>query len=425
MSGGAPPGSADLVIIGGGLAGVGTAYYAAKRGVIAIVLEKGEVGGEQSSRAWGYVRQQERDPLELAMMMASNALWRDLESELRADLDWRMSGNLGIARNEAQLEDYRRWHQIGATHGLETQLVSADELRELLPDIRGDWLGGLHTPSDGHASPPKTIAAFAAAARRLGVIIRTGCATLAIDVRSERVRGVQTEHGYIASERVVCAAGAWSSRLLRPIGVRLPQLRVRASVGLTGPAPPLVPVAAWSPEIAFRQRPDGVLVLARFDHADHDLTLGSLLQSRRFIPTLRAGSERVSFHLGLPFIRDLADRILPSGLGSDPARRWAVGLPPTNRQSPEHALNEFKRLFAAARDLNIEDRWSCYLDLTPDMLPALGPVAGIEGLTIATGLSGHGFAMAPIIGKVSADAALGADPGLGLDAFSVRRWEAP
>lgn len=79
MSGDTPPGSAELVIIGGGLAGVGTAYYAAKRGVAAIVLEKGEVGCEQSSRAWGYVRQQERDPLELAMMMASNALWRNLE----------------------------------------------------------------------------------------------------------------------------------------------------------------------------------------------------------------------------------------------------------------------------------------------------------------------------------------------------------
>ena len=57
MSGDTPPGSAEFVIIGGGLAGVGTAYYAAKRGVAAIVLEKGEVGCEQSSRAWGYVRQ--------------------------------------------------------------------------------------------------------------------------------------------------------------------------------------------------------------------------------------------------------------------------------------------------------------------------------------------------------------------------------
>jgi glycine/D-amino acid oxidase-like deaminating enzyme len=175
---------------------------------------------------------------------------------------------------------------------------------------------------------------------------------------------------------------AWSSRLPSRIGIHIPQLRVRASVGLTGPAEPLIPVAAWSPEIAFRQRPHGVVVLARFDHADHDLTLGSLLQ----------------------------------------ARRWALGLPPTNDHSPEHALTQFKRLFAGADRLSIQDRWSCYLDITPDMLPVLGRAPGFDGLTIATGLSGHGFAMAPIVGKVTADCALGVSAKFDLSAFSASRW---
>jgi glycine/D-amino acid oxidase-like deaminating enzyme len=215
---------------------------------------------------------------------------------------------------------------------------------------------------------------------------------------------------------------AWSSRLPSRIGINIPQLRVRTSVGLTGPVEPLIPVAAWSPEIAFRQRPDGVVVLARFDHADHDLTLGSLLQARRFVPTLRVSSEEISFHLGLPFIRDLADRLLPGVLGTDRARRWALGLPPTNAHSPEHALSQFKRLFAGADRLSIQDRWSCYLGITPDMLPVLGRAPGFDGLTIATGLSGHGFAMAPIVGKVTADCALGVSAKFDLSAFSASRW---
>ena len=415
--------NADLVIIGAGLAGVSTAYYAAKCGVRSVlVLDKGAVGGEQSSKAWGFVRQQQRDPLELPLMMGSNALWQTLEAELDADLEWRKSGNLGIARDESEFDEYRSWKEVGDAQGLPTRLLRGDEVRELLPGIQGEWIGGLVTPSDGHASPPKTTAAFAAAAGRLGASIETDCAAISIDVRNERVRGVNTERAYVATERAVCAAGAWSSRLLGPLGIRLPQLRVRASVGLSSPSDPLVPVAAWSPEIAFRQRPDGVMVLARFDHADHDLTLSSLLRARYFLPTFRDTREDVSFHLGLPFLRDLADRLLPRGLGPDPARRWSVGLPPTNHQSPEQALVHFKRLFSAAERLRIEDRWSCYMDVTPDMLPALGPVAGIEGLTVATGLSGHGFAMAPIIGKVTAASALGEDSGFDLGAFSVRRW---
>ena len=415
-------GSADVVVIGAGLAGVSTAYYLTRHGVAPVVLEKDEIGAEQSSRAWGFVRQQERDPIELPLMMASNALWRDLQSELDADLEFTMSGNLGIARHPHQLEAYRRWQAVGDAHGLETQLVSADEVRELLPGIRGEWSGGLLTPSDGHASPPKTTAAFAAAARRGGASIETGCASLSIDVREGRVRGVRTEKGYLATERVVCAAGAWSSRVLRPIGIRLPQLRVRASVGVTRPTGTLVPVASWTPEIAFRQRPDGAVVAARFDHADHDLSLTSLLEARSFLPAFRSTHERVHFHLGALFLRDLADRALPRCVGRDRARRWAVGVARTNRRSPEHALRTLKQLFDAARDLTLADCWSCYMDITPDMLPVLGPAPGIEGLTIATGLSGHGFAMAPIVGKVSADSALGEDPGFDLDAFSVARW---
>ena len=343
------------MVIGAGLAGVATAYYLTRHGVAPLVLEKDEVGAEQSSRAWGFVRQQERDPLELPLMMASNALWRDLQSELDADLEFTMSGNLGIARHAHELEAYRSWQAVGDAHGLETRLVSADEVRELLPGIRGEWSGGLLTPSDGHASPPKTTAAYAVAARRGGASIETGCASLSIDVRAGRVRGVRTEKGYVATERVVCATGAWSSRVLRPVGIRLPQLRVR-------------------------------------------------------------------FHIGALFLRDLADRALPRRIGRDRARRWAVGTAPTNRRGPEHALRTLKQLFDAAHGLILADCWSCYMDITPDMLPVLGPAPGIEGLTIATGLSGHGFAMAPIVGKVSADSALGEDPGFNLDAFSTARW---
>ena len=217
--------SADLIIIGAGISGSAAAYYAAQLNVKALVLDKGAVGGEQSSRAWGYVRQQGRDERELALMMASNALWRDLEADLDADVEWRMSGNLGIAQTESGMQKYRQWLGVAQAHGLDTRLVNASELTELMPALHGTWAGGLITASDGHASPTKTTAAFATAARRLGVEFREGCGVVRIVLEGGRVRGVLTERGFIATERVICAAGAWSSRLLRPLGINLPQLR--------------------------------------------------------------------------------------------------------------------------------------------------------------------------------------------------------
>ena len=111
--------SADVVVIGAGLAGVSTAYYLTRRGVAPVVLEKDEVGAEQSSRAWGFVRQQERDPVELPLMMASNALWRDLQSELDADLEFTMRRQPGdrpapaTARSLSALAGGRRRARAG------------------------------------------------------------------------------------------------------------------------------------------------------------------------------------------------------------------------------------------------------------------------------------------------------------------------
>ncbi|MBV38952.1 MAG: hypothetical protein CMM23_09930 [Rhodospirillaceae bacterium] len=86
--------TADVVVIGAGIAGTATAYYLAKGGASVIVCEKGEIAGEQSSRNWGFVRQQGRDPAEIPLMMEANKIWRGLERELNADLEWLSAGNL-------------------------------------------------------------------------------------------------------------------------------------------------------------------------------------------------------------------------------------------------------------------------------------------------------------------------------------------
>jgi glycine/D-amino acid oxidase-like deaminating enzyme len=121
--------STDVVVVGGGIVGCASAYYLAKRGVSVVVCEKGDVGLEQSSRNWGFVRQQGRDAAELPLMMACNRIWQGLEAELQADLEWIQGGNLVLAYDHKRLALFEQWLPLSKEHGLETRLLTSQQLR--------------------------------------------------------------------------------------------------------------------------------------------------------------------------------------------------------------------------------------------------------------------------------------------------------
>src|SRR5215210_9379155 len=98
------PKRADVVVIGGGIIGVFTAYYLAKRGLTVALVEKGRIGAEQSSRNWGWCRQQNRDARELPMAMKSLDLWERFGAESGEDTGFRRCGLLYLSNDEAELE---------------------------------------------------------------------------------------------------------------------------------------------------------------------------------------------------------------------------------------------------------------------------------------------------------------------------------
>src|SRR5215467_13104135 len=100
---------ADVVVVGGGIAGCATAYNLARRGVRVTLVERGEIAGEQSGRNWGFVRQQGRDPFEVPLMMESNRIWRGLERELDADIEWIQGGNLALAAGADRMALFEEW----------------------------------------------------------------------------------------------------------------------------------------------------------------------------------------------------------------------------------------------------------------------------------------------------------------------------
>jgi glycine/D-amino acid oxidase-like deaminating enzyme len=177
-----------VAIIGGGIIGVSTALELAERGVDVALIEKGVIGGEQSSRNWGWCRQMGRDRREIPLILESLAAWRGINQRIGAETGFRQCGIIYLCETEAELATREKWHHdIARPFGLATRLVSAAEADRLQPGSTRKWVGALYTENDGRAEPFKAAPAIALGARGKGAKIVTGCAVRGIETRAGRI----------------------------------------------------------------------------------------------------------------------------------------------------------------------------------------------------------------------------------------------
>jgi glycine/D-amino acid oxidase-like deaminating enzyme len=399
-----PNSSADVVIIGGGIVGLATACYLARRKVGVVLLEKGRLAWEQSSRNWGFVRQQGRDPAELPMMVQANRLWRAIGEEADADTEWRQGGNLALAQSEEALALYEEGREQARQHGIDTRVLSKAEVRALLPDYQGPYLGGLHTPSDGQADPYKGTLAFAKAARQAGADLREYVAVEGFELAGGHIAGVRTTQGSIATNTVVCAAGAHSAFLARMVGLSLPQRAVRSSVARTAPLPHITDLGVWGGTVGFRQTRDGRVVLGRTSAgvADYDVTLDGLRHLRLFLPIFLKNRDMFRMRVGKPLWQDIWRRIPGTAGHRHPFAHAVDEEPPVNEKTLASSAALFQTYFPHLGPVTIEHRWAGLIDATPDLLPVLGEARARPGFIFATGFSGHGFGLGPGAGHALA-----------------------
>jgi glycine/D-amino acid oxidase-like deaminating enzyme len=415
------PAVVDVAIIGGGIVGCSTAYFLARSGVSVAVFEKGRIGGEQSGRNWGWVRQQCRSPVELPLMMQSLRLWKELPAQLGEDLGFRQGGTLYLAENEVELAGLAEWLAVAREHGLDTTIIAGRELKAAF--AAGDrWTGALYTPSDARAEPSRATRAIARGAKAAGALILSRTAVRGIESAAGRVAGVVTEHGRVAAGAVVCAAGAWTRLFCGSLGIRVPQLSVLNSVARTAPAPELLAGQAWSPAIAFRRRADGGYTVAHGHTSIHSIVPASFREGLKFLPAIRASRESVRITAGSAFFRALAtpkrwpldrespferERVLNPAPDAQVLREMRAGL---TRWLPELAATPFV------------ETWGGMIETSPDVLPIIAPVESLGDFFIATGFSGHGFGIGPGAGKLIAGMVSGsADPAT-LAGFRLSRF---
>jgi glycine/D-amino acid oxidase-like deaminating enzyme len=402
--------------------GCAAAWYLTRRGLSVVVLDKSRIAGQQSSRAWGFVRQQGREAAEVPLMMASIALWKELERELNFDLEWRQGGCLYVATDDEDWASFQQWLEVARQYGLDTRTLDRRQIDTVVSGMQGPALGGLYTPSDGQAEPRRVAAAYAARAAEAGALFFEGCGVLGVERAGGAIAGVVTERGTVRTSRLICAAGASSWRLLATLGLELPQQAVRGTCMRTNALPPISASTFWGHGLGVRQRANGAINLADDMQADVDMTLGHLRALKWFLPELWKQRDKFKFHLNGACLRDLRER-LPGGVSA--AQRLLEPRDPQPQPNPSHApraLRKLRALFPALRDAQVVEAWAGLIDVLPDGIPVLDAPAQVPGLTIATGFCGHGFAMGPIVGKLLAEMNDGGQASLDLSAFRLQRF---
>jgi glycine/D-amino acid oxidase-like deaminating enzyme len=399
--------AADVVVIGGGIVGLSTAYFLAKRNVKVVLVDKGRLAWEQSSRNWGFVRQQGRDPAELPMAVLSTSIWRNVAGAHGDEIDWRQGGNLALAMDEDDLDRYTEGARAAQAVGIDTRVLTRQEVAAIVPDLRAGYLGGLYTATDGQADPLEGTLTFARLARAAGVDVREYCAVDRIYTDSSRstVTGIATTDGDIRVGKIVCAAGAHSGWLARMAGLSLPQRTVRSTVVMTNPLPRFTDAAIWVSGLGIRQRRDGGVVLGRAaaGTADHDVTLDTFRHMKLFLPIYMKHRQFFRMHLGTPFVRDLLRHIPGTEGARHPFAHVIDYEPRPNSSTAEGSVRVFREYFPNLGGVTIARVWAGVIEATPDLLPVLGEVEALRGFYFATGFSGHGFGLGPGAGYTVAE----------------------
>lgn len=417
------PDTVDVVVIGGGIAGVSTALALAERRVSVALCEKGLIAGEQSGRNWGWVRQAGRDPAEIPLAMLSLTLWSGMNQRIRDDSGFRQTGIAYLCRNARQEAEYEAWLSYARTYGVDSKMLGRQQLPDHFPGMVDGFSAALHTPSDGRAEPWKAAPAIARAAIRAGAHIFTGCAVRDVERSAGRVSGVVTEHGRIGCSSVVLAGGAWSRLFAGNLGLDFPQLKVLGTVARSSPVAGVPDMPVGADNFAFRRRLDGGFTIARRSIGIAQVVPDSFRLFSEFAPTLIKSWSELRLRIGNRFIEEWRT---PKSWRPDeisPFERNRILDPAPIEDLNHDGLANLIKAFPVFASSKIVQTWAGLIDVTPDAVPVISSVGALPGFFIASGFSGHGFGLGPGAGQLMAEIVTGSDASVDPSPFRFERFK--
>lgn len=363
----------DIVIVGSGIVGCGTAYNLALKGYSVTVLEKNlSIGDGGSTRNGGGVRQSGRKTEELPIARYSvNELWPNLSSRLGIDTEYCQQGNLRLGKTSKDIEDLEAIVKRSKAQGLDIRMLTGNQAREINPYLSGEVIGASWCPTDGHANPLKVTLGYYMKAKALGVSFITDEEVIQFGMANGSLKYVHTNHHEYECSRVLVCAGYESIQLLSPYSIQLPMTKLVLDVLVTE-----------KKEKMF----DQMLGTAGADFYGHQAKNGS------FIFGGTAGITEASY----------SD--FTQGIDMKDTCKGVVGYLPS------------------LKDIKVVRSWTGEIDVMSDHMPVISPIDQIPGLTLACGFTGHGFGIGPAVGEMLSEMITERPTTLNMKAFSYKRF---
>jgi glycine/D-amino acid oxidase-like deaminating enzyme len=371
------PKKVDVVIIGGGIVGVSTALALTRKGHSVALCEKGRIGGEQSSRNWGWCRAMGRDSREIPLIQESLRHWKGLDAVVGADVGFRECGILYLCETEGDMQGYEPWLEHARHHQIGSRLISASEVQAVMPGLRRKVAGALYTPSDARAEPAMAAPAIARAVQALGASVMTQCAVRAIETEAGRASGVITEKGGIRCQAVVLAGGSWSRLFCGNLDLDLPQLKVLGSVLRTQRLDDAPETSTAGSDFAFRKRADGGYTIAHGGLSTAEITPDSFRLFGAFLPALRKEWRAIRLHLGRQFLDEWGWKRRWKADEITPFEAVRVLDPQPDDRLLDTALVNLRKAHRAFEPAVEAQRWGGLIDVTPDAVPVISGVAAL------------------------------------------------
>ena len=371
------PGTASVVVIGGGVVGCSIAYHLARRGQRdVVVLERESVGAGTTSKAAGGIRSQFPTETEIRFSLEAIGVFERFAEEFGADIGYRKIGYLFLISDAEDLAGYRERMALQRRLGVDVREITPAEAKAIVPALRvDDLIAAVWGPTDGMAGPAEVTNGFARRARELGARIVEGVDVTAIDVERGRVRGVRTSQGAIAAPIVINAAGPVAARVGRLAGVDVAVHPRRRHIFFTEPFPEI----------------PGPVPLT---------------------------TDRAS---GFYFRKEMEQLLLSPGDVEDIGEDFTV---PVDRARIDETVEKALHRIPIVEKARIAGGWAGLRPLTPDDHAIIGWAPNVEGFFLAVGFGGHGFQHSPATGRYVSEWLLDGKPSLDLSLFDPGRFAA-
>ena len=376
--------SFDAIVIGAGVIGASAAFHLAKLGGLKVcVVERGQVCTGGTAKSCAIVRTHYSVPSNTALTVRSLAMFdafQDWLEDGEADAGFIQAGYLILAPGGDFAARMRANLALQSDAGAETFVVSPEEALERHPLLNLDDVAIIaYEPRSGYADPYSTTTSFLRAARAKGAVVKTDCPVQSLIVTGGRVTGVRTARGDLQAPIVVSAVGPWTRTLTNGIGLNIP-LEISRHTVLTFKTAeryardlPVIKDLTTANKMYFRPASGGVVLVGTGDHGD---------------PV--ADADAMDENVGDDFVL--------------------------------HQGGQLGHRMASFAEAALTASWVGAYDITPDWNPVLGPVPEVSGLHLAFGFSGHGFKLAPAVGLVLAQTALGQAADVDITPYRLGRF---